>query len=46
MKKKTVLVGMLVVIFFPIMLVGAVCASIKVAYKYGHAIVIALMKGI
>jgi len=46
MKKKTVLVVMLVVIFFPVMLVGAICASVKVAYKYGYITAMGLVRGI
>ncbi len=36
MKKKNFFFQVLVVMFFPIMIIGAVCASVKVAYKCGH----------
>lgn len=43
---KTTLVSILVVLFFPVMLVGAIRASIKVAYKFGYAMATDCMKGI
>lgn len=43
---KTILVTGLAVVFFPVMLIGAVYAAMKIAYKFGYAIAFDMIKGI
>ncbi len=43
---KNTLLGAWAVIFLPAALIGAVCASLKVAYKFGHLMTTTIMKEI